>query len=320
MAKFMVEGEGAEGWLNHMLANRMPAKAGRMALSPMLSASGRLAGDFTVSRLGEHSFLLLGSDPMQFAYMRCFRDDPPPAGVSLRNVSGNLAGLHLAGPAARDVLSRLAETDLSPAAFPFLSARRMRVAGVADVIVLRVSYTGEQGFELYCAPAHQPVLFDALMREGQSLGLGLVGTRSLMMLRLEKSFPAWGLELTPDYTPFEAGLDRFVALAKPDFVGREAALAANERGAREVFCTFTVDADKADAWGDEAIWRNGEVVGYVTSGGYGAHTQASIALGYVRVEAAEPGPGFSVEILGEKRAAELRTQPLYDPAGERMRA
>ena len=233
MAKFMVEGEGAEGWLNHILANRVPTRAGRMTLSPMLSDSGRLAGDFTVSRLSDESFLLLGSDPMQLAYTRRFRADPPPAGVSLRNASGDFAGLHLAGPAAREVLHRIAEADLSSAAFPFLGARRMTIAGVPDVIVLRVSYTGELGYELYCAPAGQPVLFDALMREGASLGLGLVGTRSLMMLRLEKSFSAWGLELTPDYTPFEAGLERFVAFAKPDFVGREAALARPaERTAR----------------------------------------------------------------------------------------
>ena len=193
----------------------------------------------------------------------------------------------------------------------------MTVAGVPDVTTLRVSYTGETGYELYCSAADEPALFDALMREGKRYGLGLVGTRSLMMTRLEKSFAAWGTELSPDYTPFEAGLERFVAFAKQDFIGRDAALTARQAGPREVLSTFVVDAD---AWGDEAIWRDGEVVGYVSSGGYGAHTQKSIALGYVRPEAAEAGAGYGIEILGELRPAVLQAEALHDPAGERMRA
>ncbi len=320
MAKFIVEGDGAEGWLNYILANRVPEKTGRMTLSPMLSPSGRLIGDFTVSRLSDDTFLLLGSDVLQLAYMRHFKAHPPPAGVALRNVSAELCGLHLAGPAAQGLLGRLAETDMTTAQFPFLSARRMTIAGVPGVTTLRVSYTGETGYELYCPAAGQPVLFDALMREGKGQGLGLVGTRSLMMTRLEKSFPAWGTELSPDYTPFEAGLQRFVAFSKEAFIGREAALAARQAGPREVLCTFVVDADGADAWGDEAIWRGGEVVGYVSSGGYGAHTEKSIALGYVRPEAAEAGAEYSIELLGDLRPAVLQAEALYDPTGERMRA
>ena len=196
----------------------------------------------------------------------------------------------------------------------------MDIGRVPDVLVLRLSYTGDLGYELYCPSAYQRTLFEHLVEAGEPLGIGLAGTRALMMTRLEKSFPAWGLELSSDYTPFEAGVERFVHLDKPEFIGREAALRAIQQGPREVRVTFTVDVDDGDAWGEEPIFRDGECVGYVSSGGYGAHVRESIALGYVRPEAVEPEAEYAIEILGEKRPARLHTTPLFDPQGSRMRA
>jgi dimethylglycine dehydrogenase len=319
LGKIEVRGPGAEAWLNRVLANRAPRTVGRTVLSPMLSDKGRLIGDFTLTRLGEERFLLLGADVMQLAYLRHFRRYLPAEGVALSNLSEDLAGLHIAGPAAQDLLAEVAEGEVGTQAFPFMSARIMDVGQVHDVIALRISFTGDLGYELYCPPAYQRTLFDLLVAAGAPLDLGLVGTRALMMTRLEKGFPAWGLELSPDYTPFEAGLDRFVRLDKDDFVGRAAVLRQQQEGPREVRATFTVDADDADVWGDEPVFRDGEWVGYVSSGGYGAHVEQSIALGYIAPEAMEPGAAYAIEILGDLRPAILHTAPLFDPQGGRMR-
>ncbi len=316
MAKFEVAGPGAEGWLEYVMANRMP-KIGRMTLSPMLSPRGRLTGDFSISCLDHDRFFVLGADTMQLAFMRHFHRYPPPDGVSLKNISLDYGGLHICGPNAGDLIGRIAHRDMDNANFPFMSAAEMVLGDIEGVLVLRVSFTGECGYEMYLPMSKQLALFDLLTREGSDLGLGLVGTRALMMTRLEKSFPAWALELSADYTAVEAGLTRFVKLDKANFVGREAAL--NYPAPRETFAVFTVEAGDCAIWGDEAIFLDGEAVGYVTSGGFGPVTGQHIALGYVEPEAWRPGGHYAVEILGQLRDAQLQAEPLYDPAGARMR-
>lgn len=316
MAKFEVSGPGAEGWLDQVMANRLP-RQGRMALSPMLSANGRLAGDFSISRITAERFLVLGADYMQLAFMRHLNRFLPADGVELSNLSADYGGLHICGPNARELISRLAGHDMDGASFPFMSAAEMAIGDIDQVLVLRVSFTGESGYEMYLPMARQLALFDLLRREGAGLGLGLVGTRCLMQTRLEKSFPAWALELSADYTASEADMDRFVKPDKGDFVGRDAFL--NAPPAREKFATFTVDAGDCAIWGDEAIFLDGEAVGYVTSGGFGPHCEQHIALGYVNCDAYRPGGQYAVEILGQLRPAELQGAVLYDPSGSRMR-
>lgn len=317
MAKFEVTGPGAEAWLSYVMAGRVPAE-GRMALTPMLSPKGRVIGDFSAARLGPERFLVLGADYMQLSFQRHFNHHLPQEGVSARNVSASLAGLHICGPNAQALMARVADHDMTTKGFRFMSASVMTVGGIPDVIVLRVSFTGETGYEMYMPPQHQPALFDLLRAEGTALGLGLVGTRSLMHTRLEKSFPAWGLELSSDYTAVECGMDRHIDLTKGNFVGREAALGHGP--ARERFATFTVDAGDCAIWGDEAIFLDGQPVGYVSSGGWGPVVGRHIALGYVMPDAYRPGGNYAVEALGDLRAAVLQTQPLYDPAGIRMRS
>jgi dimethylglycine dehydrogenase len=317
MAKFEVSGAGAEAWLDRVMANRLP-QSGRMALSPMLSPRGRLAGDFSISRLAPERFLLLGADYMQLAFLRHFTRYLPADGVTLRNLSAGYGGLHICGPNARELISRLAAQDMDSAAFPFMSAAEMSVGDIDEVLVLRVSFTGETGYEMYLPMERQLALFDLLRREGANLGLGLVGTRCLMQMRLEKSFPAWALELSSDYTPEEADMARFVKPGKGDFIGRGAFLGAAP--ARERFVTFTVDAGDCALWGDEAVFLDNEPVGYVTSGGFGPACGQHIALGYVNCDAYRPGGQYAVEVLGQLRTAELHSEPLYDPTGSRMRA
>jgi len=317
MAKFEVSGPGAENWLNHLLANRMP-KIGRMTLSPMLSARGRLAGDFSVSQIEPERFLLLGADYMQLAFMRHMKQFLPVDGVSFTNLSSTYGGLHLCGPNAQALITRLAKHDMDSSSFPFMSAAEMTIGDIGKVQVLRVSFTGETGYEMYLPMTSQLALFDLLRAEGANLGLGLVGTRCLMQTRLEKSFPAWALELSSDYTAVEAELDRFVKTDKGDFIGRDAFL--NAPAPREKFATFTVDAGDCVVWGDEAIFLDSKPVGYVTSGGFGPTCEQHIALGYVNCDAYRPGGQYAVEVLGQLVAAELQTEPLYDPTGAKMRA
>ena len=317
MAKFEVSGAGAEAWLNHVMANRMPP-LGRMALSPMLSRKGRLAGDFSISRVGPERFLVLGADTMQLAFMRHLGQFLPAEDVSFNNLSTEYGGLHICGPNARELISRLAGQDMDNASFPFMSAAEMSIGGIGNVLVLRVSFTGETGYEMYLPMAQQLALFDLIQREGANLDLRLVGTRALMQTRLEKSFPAWALELSLDYTAVEADMERFVKLDKTDFVGKDAVM--NYPPPREKFVTLTVAAGDCAIWGGEAIFLHNEPVGYVTSGGFGPASAQHIALGYVNCDAYRPGEQFSVEILGQLRPAVLQTEPLYDPSGSKMRA
>ena len=316
MAKFEISGPRAEDWLNRIMANHLP-KLGRLGLSPMLSPRGRIAGDFSITRFAEDRFFVLGADYMQLAFMRYFEPLLPDQGVNLKNASSEYGGLHLCGPASQSLMQRIAQQDMDTNHFPFMSAAEMTLGDVDNVKVLRVSFTGETGYEMYLPMEKQIELFDLLIREGKKLGIGLVGTRSLMQTRLEKSFPAWALELSLDYTAVEADMDRFVKPDKGDFIGREAFL--NYPPPREKFATFTVDAGECAIWGDEAIFLDGKPVGYVTSGGFGPSVERHIALGYVNCDAYRPNGQYTVEILGQRRDAVLQTDVLYDPSGSKMR-
>lgn len=312
MAKFEFSGPGAEAFLDRIMANRLP-KPGRLCLTPMLSEKARVVGDFTISNLGDR-YLVVGTYAMQLAFIRHFNRYMPEGGVVMRNLSDDLAGLHIAGPNATAVLSDLLG---APADLRFMDARQMLLAGIDGVTVLRVSYTGETGYELYLPRANQPQLFDALREVGAAHGMRLCGLRALMMLRLEKSFPAWGLEITADYEAHECGMMHHVKLDKGDFVGREAA--ANYGPAKERPITLTVEAGDLAIWGDEAIFLDGKPVGYVSSGGWGPVARQHIALGYVDTEAYREDGEYQVELFGSLHKAQLQTQPLHDPSGARMR-
>ncbi len=318
MAKFEVTGEHSLDWLNQVLANKMPERDGQVKLSPMLNKNGKLIGDFSISRLAHNRYFLLGADYMQLAFMRYFNQTLSNKGVEIKNCSDQLAGLHLAGPNARAILEKLAEADMGNTAFPFMQVRNITVAGIENVIVIRVSFTGECGYELYCAQDQQTRLFDAIREAGKSQELGLVGTRALMMNRLEKSFPAWGTELSADYTPYEADIGQFVRLDKESFIGCEATQNSYEQ-LKEKRVTFTVDAGDCAVWGDEPVYRDNQLVGYVTSGGYGAWSKQHIALAYVKPEAIEASANYQIELLGQLKPAKLQVEPLYDPKGLRMR-
>ncbi|MDP6707318.1 MAG: FAD-dependent oxidoreductase [Alphaproteobacteria bacterium] len=315
--KYEVRGADAEGWLNRIFANRMPAR-GRIVLTPMLNPAGRLIGDFTVARLGPERFQLTASYAAQAYHMRWFQAHLPDAGVEIENVSDARLGFQIAGPKARELLARLTRSDVGRDAFPFLSVAEIEV-GLVPAIVARITYTGDLGYEIYVPAERQLALYHALAEAGRDLGLKPFGMRAMMSLRLEKSFGSWMREYRPDYTAAETGLDRFVSFAKNDFIGRDAAMREADTPPSRRLQTFVVEAEDADVWADEPIWKDGEVVGFVTSGGYAHHSAQSVALGFVPTETIADGAAFEIEILGERRPATLGSEPLFDPAGERMR-
>ena len=320
-AKHEFSGSGAREFLEKLVTNKVPS-AGRLTLAPMLNEKGMLIGDFTIATLAdpfteEERFLIFGSGVAEGYHHRWFTSHLPSDGsVSYRVLSHEMTGLSIAGPLARDVLASLVEEDVSNEAFRFLDIRPMNV-GMVPAIVGRISFSGDLGYEFWVPASLQASLFDLLVEAGEPHGMKLFGLHALNSLRFDKNFGGWATEYRPIYNPWEAGLEHFVKLDKGDFVGREAALAAKEKGVERKLTAFTIDTEDADAVGDEPIWVNGEVVGWVTSGGYAHWSQASCALGYVPVDAAGT---FEIEILGKKRLATPLDEPLFDPSGSKMRS
>jgi dimethylglycine dehydrogenase len=318
-SKFRVTGPGARDWLDRMLACRIPAP-GRMALAPMLKHDGRLIGDLTLACFAPDEFFLAGSGQAEVHYMRWWeRHLPADGSARVESVGPGLCGLAIAGPNARKVLEKLMHGDVSAAAFPFLGIRRMEV-GLAPCTVGRISFTGDLGYEIWMRPEFQRHVFEGILQAGAGLGLRPFGARALNSMRLEKSYGGWAREYRPIYGPLEAGLDRFVAYDKEaDFIGKEAALAERETGGRLRLRAFRVDARDADVIGDEPIWLDGGVVGWVTSGGYAHNSAVSMALGYVPKEHADAEGRWEIELLGERLPAAIQHGALWDADGSRMR-
>ena len=315
-AKYEVSGPAAGAWLSYLLANRLPAE-GRIVLAPMLNHRGKLIGDFTVARAGPERFFVFGSGIAEDYHLRWFESHLPERGVTLRSRSRDLLGLAIAGPKSRELLARLVAEDVSNAAFPFMDFRRLDL-GMVAAWVGRISFTGDLGYEIWVTPDLLARLYDDLLAAGKDLGLRLFGGRALDSLRLEKGYGSWAREYRPIYTPAEAGLDRFVDLRKESFIGRDAVLKDREAGPKLKLVTFVVEAEDADVVGDEAVWLGGQVVGWVTSGGYAHHAGRSVALAYLPATLENAKGSFEIEILGERRRAKLQTEPLFDPRRERL--
>lgn len=317
-ARYRVTGPGAKAWLDALLANRIPHLPGRSCLAPLIGKRGGIAGDFTVTCLAADDYFMVGSGMAERYHKRFFDAVPLPDGTRWESVTEAMAGFNVAGPLARDLLSRLTNADLSTAAFPFLRSARIDVAGVA-CIALRVSFTGDLGWELHCAEADQARLYDALLQAGKDLGIGPVGSRALMSLRVEKGYGSWGRDYSPEYWPQETGLGELVKLDKP-FLNRDACAEVMQRPAREMLRTLSIAATDADATGSEPIFDlQGRPAGRVSSGAYGYHVGQSLALAYLRPEIT-PGTALEVMILGRPHRAVVLDGPAFDPEGQRLRA
>ncbi len=320
--KIEVSGPGAAAFLDRLCANRLPAEPGRLCLTQMCTPTGGIECDLTVTRLaGDRFYLVSAAATATHDIAWIERHLPDDGSVRVVDLTARLGVLTLAGPRSRELLHPLTREDVSHDAFPFFRCRELEV-GMAPVTALRVSYVGELGFELHHPLEYQRHLYEQILAAGEPLGLVDFGYRALESLRLEKCYRLWGADLSADWTPLQAGFERLVDFEKDDFIGREALLAERERGAGFHLSCLVVDDDGADAHGHEPIYEPGgsRPVAYVASGGFGHTLGVSIALAYLRPGHAAVGARLEVGILGERRAATVVDQPLYDPAGLRLRS
>ena len=316
LAKFEVAGPGAAGYLDHLICGRLPA-VGRIALAYLCAPGGGVLSELTITRLDADRFYLCAAASTEWHDEQWLRAHLPEAGVELRNVTAAYGTLVVAGPRSRAVLGRITDADLSNSAFPWRAARRIEI-GFAKVLALRINYVGELGWELHLPVEHLLPVYQAVMTAGAEVGIRDFGIYATDSLRLEKCYPAWKVDLSHEITPLEAALERFVALDKPDFVGRDALLRQRDAGVPQRLVPLIVDTE-VEAPFCASVFAAGERVGLVGSAGYGHRLEQSIALAYVRSELATPGTALEVEIFGERRPALATTAPLYDPDNRRLR-
>jgi glycine cleavage system aminomethyltransferase T/glycine/D-amino acid oxidase-like deaminating enzyme len=320
-AKLEVAGPGATAFLGRMCANEIDRPVGSIIYTQLLDRRGGIQSDLTVTRLADDLFLLVTGTAVgnhDAAWLR--RHLPEDGSVALRDVTSGRVCFGLWGPRARDILASVSPDDVSDAGFPYLTAREITVGSV-PVLALRVTYVGELGWELYAPTEYGRALWTALWEAGTPLGMVAAGYRAIEALRLEKGYRAWSSDITPDETPYEAGLGFAVAIDKPiDFLGRDALIAAKAAGPRKRLRCLVLDDPRSVCLGNEPVRVGGEVVGRVTSGGQGFAVERSIAYAYLPPDRASIGTRGEVEVFGELIGFAVAREPLYDPDGSRIRS
>ncbi len=322
-SKWEVWGPGATDWLDHLVANKVPTRVGRMALCHALTPKGGIRSEFTITRIAEDRFYVVSAGAAErFDGDYLEKQLPADGRVSLRRITGSRGCFVVAGPRAREVLQPLCEDKLDNESFPWLTARIAEVGLATDVYMLRVNFVGSLGWELHFPVEYAHHLFDAIFSSGKPHGIGLVGMRAMESLRLEKSYRMWGTDMTRDYTPFETGLDRFVRMNKPEFIGKAALVRQQAAGIPNRFITLEVHGvTDADPLGNEPLFdTRGNMVGRATSGYYGHFLKKSLAIGYVKPEFAAVGTGLQIEILGERKQATVLVDSPHDPENLALKA
>jgi dimethylglycine dehydrogenase len=320
-AKCEISGPGAEAWLDQLLTNAVPKKQGRVSLSYLLTSKGGVRSEFTVYKVAPQRYYLVSAG----AYERHDHDYlkkamPRDGSVSFERLTTSMGVLVLAGPRARDVLQKLTDADLSNAAFPWLTGQKVSV-GLAQVDALRVNFIGELGWEIHHPIEMQNYIFDLLMEAGAEFDIKPFGIRAMTLMALEKSYKLIPRELSVEYAAYESGLDRFISLKKPGFFGKDALLAWKDKGLSNTLVTMEVHGvTDADARGSEAIYKDGEIVGRATSGGYGWRVGKSLALAMIRPDLAVAGAEFEIAILGKLHKATLIEDSPYDPENNALRS
>jgi 4-methylaminobutanoate oxidase (formaldehyde-forming) len=319
-AKIDLAGARAAEFLERLCDNRVARDVGAVTYTQMLNVRGGIECDFTVTRLAEERFRIVTGTAFGRHDLAWIRSHAPEDGsILVEDVTSRFACLGVWGPRARDVLQPLTTANLGNEAFPYMRAREIDV-GPVPCLALRVTYVGELGWELYCPMEFGLRLWDVLWEAGREHGLVAGGYTAIDSLRLEKGYRVWGADIGPEDTPYEAGLGFTVKLDKPEFVGREALRGLRDQPLeRRLVCLVLADP-RSIALGSEPVRSGSEVVGRVTSGGYGYSVERSIAYAYVPARLAEAGTAVEVEIFGEWAGGEVAQEPLWDPRGERIRA
>ena len=321
-SKATVSGRGAEEWLNSIVANNVPKGVGRIGLCHMLSLNGGVRAEFTIYKRAENSFYLVfagASERHDWDYLTKLA--PKDGSVTLQKITTQMGVLVLAGPKSRDVLQKLTDTDLSNHNFKWLSGKSINV-GYAQAEALRVNFVGELGWELHHPIEMQNYIFDELMRVGSEFNIKPFGIRAMDSMRIEKSYRLIPREMSIEYSALESGLHRFVKLDKAcGFVGKAGLSAWQKKGFNNTFVTLEVHGiTDADARGSEGIYKNGELIGRATSGGFGFRVNKSLALGMVLSNYAIEGAELEIEILGQRHSATVIPESAFDAENLALRS
>jgi glycine cleavage system aminomethyltransferase T/glycine/D-amino acid oxidase-like deaminating enzyme len=318
-AKIEIRGRGAADFLEGLADNRVAGAVGALTYTQMLNEGGGIECDFTVTRLAEDRFRVITGTAFGQHDLFWIRDHAPDDGsVFIEDVTSAYACIGLWGPSARDILQPLTQTNVGNEAFPFMTSQQVAVGSV-PCLALRVTYVGELGWELYCPAEFGLRLWDTLWEAGHAKGLVAGGYKAVDSLRLEKGYRVWGSDISPESDPYQSGLGFFVKLDKGDFIGRSALLKKREAPAPTKLACLVLEDPRSVALGSEPVRIGGEIVGRVTSGGYGYTVKKSIAYAYVPSNAAVGTP-VEVEIFGTWVRGEIATEPLHDPTGKKVRS
>jgi 4-methylaminobutanoate oxidase (formaldehyde-forming) len=325
-SKAEILGPGTLATLQHLCAADMDKPIGSVIYTQLCNERGGIEADVTFIRIEENRFYLVTGSAFATHDFHWIRSHLPRDGsVHLVDQTSGRATINLCGPQARRVLEKVAEGDVSNAAFPFATAREIAV-GAAPVLAARIGYVGELGWELHVPTEYAQHLYETLWAAGEEFGIADVGYRAIDTLRMEKGYLYWSADITPDYNPFEAGLGFRVALKKPDFIGREALVRAKAESLRRKLCTFVLDQRRGfdlQVVGGECVLWDGEPVGVATSANYGHTVGKSILYAYLASEnigQAGPDNGYEIEAYGDRYKAARHEGPLYDPKMERLKS
>ena len=318
--KFEVQGPGALAFLNRLSANQIDKPVGKVIYTQMCNPRGTIECDLTIGRLADDRFMLVvGTAFGQRAAWWLNHHLPIDGSVAVREVTSAYGVINVIGPQSRELLQKLTRADVSNQGFAFGTCKNLTV-GHAPVISFRVTYVGELGYELYIPTEFAAHVYESLWEAGQDLGLKNAGYRTISSLHLEKGYADWGSELTPEYTPFDAGLGFCVALDKDDFIGKKALAKIKIKGPKLKLCSFTIDAgEPLMLQGSAPIIHQGEVLGVTTSSGYGHTVKKNICYGYIPAEKADSANGFEIESYKEVYKATLEpSRVLYDPERQKI--
>ena len=317
-ANYFVSGEGAHNWLESVFANYIPKSVGKSCLTPLIGVKGGIAGDFVVTKLDQERFMIIGSGIAEGYHQRFFSKVKIPKNTKFENLSEKMTGFNIAGPKSRDLLQSICSLDFSNKTWPFMNSRIININNI-ECVALRVSFTGDLGWELHCKQEHQLPLYNLLLNAGKKFNGGAVGSRAQSSLRIEKGYGSWGREYSPEYWPQEAGLDKLIKLNK-DFLNKDAYLKISNLAPKFKLNMFEIEIQEdADANGGEPIFTtNNKPIGHVTSGAYGGYVEKSLAIGYIKNGAIKTGEKVIIYILGKPHKAKILSLPSFDPEGIRL--
>lgn len=316
-SRFAVRGDNAVTWIESLITGSVP-KVGRMGLGYFADEKGRIVTEMSLARIEEEGVMCITAAAAQWHDREWLEKHLPDDGsITITDFTDRYNCFILSGPHSRQILRECSSGDLD---LPWLSIQRSTI-DAHDVLLFRVSFAGELGWEIHCENEVAGEVYDVLMEAGAKHGLKQFGMYALNSLRLEKGYRAWKGDLSTDYTVLQGGLGRFVRWSKESFIGKAALEKERQEGLKKRFVTLVVEAGECDAPYMSTLWHNGEVVGETTSGGWGHRVNLSIALGMVRVDLAEPGTELEVEIYGKRYPAKVQEdRPIFDPDNERLKA